>query len=59
MYDRLRSALYVSTGAIGLFLVYLLQDQLNIHNAFIGSGDWTLPYQGTDCLINMSVPEFI
>ena len=59
MHDRLRSALYVSTGAIGLFLVYLFQDRLNIHNAFFGSGDWTLPYQGTDYLTNMSVPEFI
>ena len=59
MHDRLRSALYVSTGAIGLFLVYLFQDRLNIHNAFFGSGDWTLPYQGTDYLSNMSVPEFI
>ena len=59
MHDRLWSVLYVFAGAIGLFLVYLFQDRLNIHNAFFGSGGWTLPYQGTDYLSNMSVPEFI
>lgn len=50
---------FVGGGGIGLVLVYVFQDYLNLYNGLFGDGSWKIPYVGTDYLDHMSKAEFI